>query len=597
MIWWALKGTVILALAFAATTLLRRRPAAIRHAIWTVALAAQLLVPLASRIDTRGTLAVAVPTRMVSLSNVPTTMDAGPFVAMEPVPGGQASATKGLRVDLTMILLAGSVVLVLRLLIGILQVATISRRATRVHDGQWLALCERICDELGIRRPVTLMYSDRIALPVTFGIVYPVVLLPRESHAGWSASLRRHVLLHELGHVRRGDALTQLVAQSALAFFWFNPLLWLAVRRMRAEAENACDDYVLRDGERPSRYATSLVELVEAQVRTSPPAIAALSVGSRSDLYKRVEAIMHPLRDASLRRALCAAVVAGAIAVVLPLAAVHPRQSGERASKADARASLGCRPVFVDGEWFNESSGMMTMNGRTTHYFFLRPDPDRCLEASFSLDATFAPDDHDLVAAPGLDALVREVLPGLDRALYVREEGGRLARRYVVNGRETPWDARAARWYAGVLPDVIRRTAAGVEDRASRLLAAGNLSGFLGEVGRMELVDVRRRYLAELLVLRHPDELSRDELLRKAKPLLGSHTPTWAAFLGDVVERDGARADVRRAVLEELARIEPEVERVAVVRTLLLHRDASAREDGERATTLLSPPFRRELLR
>ena len=45
------------------------------------------------------------------------------------------------------------------------------------------------------------------------------------------------------------------------ALYWFNPLVWLAARRMVAERERACDDIVLRHGAKPADYAEQVLEI------------------------------------------------------------------------------------------------------------------------------------------------------------------------------------------------------------------------------------------------------------------------------------------------------------------------------------------------
>jgi beta-lactamase regulating signal transducer with metallopeptidase domain len=86
---------------------------------------------------------------------------------------------------------------------------------------------------------------------VTIGILRPVILLPADA-VSWPVERRALVLAHELAHVGRFDTLTQLMAQVAVALFWFDPLLWLAARRMGVEREFACDDAGLREGSAPS---------------------------------------------------------------------------------------------------------------------------------------------------------------------------------------------------------------------------------------------------------------------------------------------------------------------------------------------------------
>ena len=431
MLWWVLKGSAILALAFAATALLRHRPAAVRHAVWAIAVAAQLLLPLAD-LTPRAPM-VAVPPILSPVTPLPMpvfrrAVTEGPA---EPVP---------LRLDL--VWPAVSAVLLLRLLFGILRIARLQQHARPLNAA---------AETVRIPRRVSLRITDELAMPLTWGWLRPAILLPAAS-VSWPATLRRHVLLHELAHVRRRDALTQFAAQLALALFWFNPLLWLAVRRMREEAEHACDDHVLRAGERPSVYAGTLVQLVSLQTEGS--AFPALSAGT--ELEKRVEALTRARRDASARPALVALAVAITVLLAMPISGVR------RAGRFAARP---CHPLLIEHFPYRGTTGTLTADGVTTHYFFERPAGGRCFEASFPLDVRFTADFRDLVPTPALRALVHETLGGADRLVLLEERGGRLLRRYVVNGAETAWDADAERWYERVMPDAIARTLPSVAEQ------------------------------------------------------------------------------------------------------------------------------------
>ena len=87
-----------------------------------------------------------------------------------------------------------------------------------------------------------------------------------------SAGELEAVLAHELAHVWRFDALTQLVAQVACAVYWFHPLVWLAARRVRIEAERACDALVVRAGMLPPDYAGDLLEIARTMRSSSTAA-------------------------------------------------------------------------------------------------------------------------------------------------------------------------------------------------------------------------------------------------------------------------------------------------------------------------------------
>ena len=72
-------------------------------------------------------------------------------------------------------------------------------------------------------------------MPLVWGIVRPVIVLPVASRP-WSAARLRTVLLHELIHVQRRDLLAQVMAQAACCLYWFHPLAWIAAREQRRNA-------------------------------------------------------------------------------------------------------------------------------------------------------------------------------------------------------------------------------------------------------------------------------------------------------------------------------------------------------------------------
>jgi beta-lactamase regulating signal transducer with metallopeptidase domain/protocatechuate 3,4-dioxygenase beta subunit len=117
--------------------------------------------------------------------------------------------------------------------------------------------------ETGISRRVMVRCSAHLTTPAVCGPVRPVILIPHSVEAELSAADLRLLLLHELGHVQRRDALVQILASLLLGLHWCNPLLWLAWARLRHEAESATDAWVLRraaPGTAPS-YGGLLLDL------------------------------------------------------------------------------------------------------------------------------------------------------------------------------------------------------------------------------------------------------------------------------------------------------------------------------------------------
>ena len=136
-------------------------------------------------------------------------------------------------------------------------------------------------------RPVQVRFSDRIAAPLTYGVIYPVVLLPRGMDLADTAGLAC-VLEHEYTHIRRFDALRKWLLAAALCLHWFNPCVWLLYVLAGRDMELSCDEAVVRAGADPGGYALTLLDLEEERGRWSPHG----SHFSRNATEERIRAIM-----------------------------------------------------------------------------------------------------------------------------------------------------------------------------------------------------------------------------------------------------------------------------------------------------------------
>jgi beta-lactamase regulating signal transducer with metallopeptidase domain len=214
---------------------------------------------------------------------------------------------------------------------GLVQLKRMARRSERLTSGRWVDAAADVSRTYGLRRPVALLQSVHPSLLVTWGVRHPKVLLPVGAQA-WTDERVRVVLAHELAHVRRRDWMVHAGAQLGRAAFWFNPLMWMACRRLSDESEQACDDEVLRLGIQGSVYATHLVELARAfkSYRRSGivPAPAPAIVKS-SSLERRVRAMLQfGLNRNRLSLTASAATLAALIAITVPLAGFGAAQSG-----------------------------------------------------------------------------------------------------------------------------------------------------------------------------------------------------------------------------------------------------------------------------
>lgn len=145
---------------------------------------------------------------------------------------------------------------------------------------------------------VRIYISSNIASPMAWGLFKPVILIPHHA-IHWPEEMRRNTLLHEIAHIKRFDCLTKQLAQFACAFYWANPFCWSSLRLLESHAEYACDNVVINQGIRKSRYAESLFK---AAVQTSNKPIhwrAAVSLidggshNKQSQLSKRIKAVLN----------------------------------------------------------------------------------------------------------------------------------------------------------------------------------------------------------------------------------------------------------------------------------------------------------------
>jgi hypothetical protein len=216
--------------------------------------------------------------------------------------------------------------------------------SARPLGDEWRRLLATCATQVGVDRPVQLLASRETEVPMTWGLQRPVVLLPA-SAVRWPLAQRRSVLLHELAHVRRRDAAALLVAHAACILHWFDPLVWLAARRLRDEAELACDDLVLLAGSRPSLYAGHLLEVARALRAALPSPALTLPMARRARLSTRIAAILDEARERGpARTPVLAATGVAALALVLPLAAATPRAAVREAPSRTPTLALASSP-------------------------------------------------------------------------------------------------------------------------------------------------------------------------------------------------------------------------------------------------------------
>ena len=161
---------------------------------------------------------------------------------------------------LAILYLAGAAVLALLFLVSYRRGVRIFRTAlplTHPAVNQWRG-------QIPALRGVPIRRCDRIRSPLTYGLIRPVVLLPKELDCDDTQELG-YVLLHEGAHIRHRDAWWKLLLAAALCVHWFNPLVWCMYVCANRDLERCCDESVVRACglEARSEYALTLLKWEE----------------------------------------------------------------------------------------------------------------------------------------------------------------------------------------------------------------------------------------------------------------------------------------------------------------------------------------------
>jgi TonB family protein len=328
------KGALALGVAFLTAWALRRGSASIRYALWTCALASVLALPLALWTG---------PAWNINRGAVQLVPQAQPAISVVVHAHRPAPAPTWPKQLPIIVWIAGAMAMLVRTAAGHWRVRSLFGGAEEIRDARWLELAAEIGATIGFRRAVRLKRSAATDVPLSYGLISATVLLPSESHH-WGDDRRRVVLSHEMIHARRLDSLWGLLAQVALAVSWFNPLAWLAAKEFRKEQERSCDDAVVMAGTPSTVYAAHLVDLARSIAIPEP----ALGMAERFDLEGRVHALLDAGRTRkAASRKLCAAMFLAALALMIPLAAVHAQSPASSTPISVAQTSGTASPGVI----------------------------------------------------------------------------------------------------------------------------------------------------------------------------------------------------------------------------------------------------------
>jgi bla regulator protein BlaR1 len=221
----------------------------------------------------------------------------------------------------------GAIVTALAFLFPYIRFCQIHKTAIPLEDDKLNAWAAKY----PVKRRVAIKQSENIDVPVTYGIVKPVILFPKSWKQSSEEQLR-FVLVHELTHIRHFDILWKWLLFTVVSIHWFNPFVWVMYMLANRDIELSCDETVLwKTGVEFSKaaYAMSLIGLEEYKLKANPIG----NYFSRNAIEERIIAIMKTPKITVWRVAASFILIAGTIAV---LSAVSGAEGGSSADKTPA---------------------------------------------------------------------------------------------------------------------------------------------------------------------------------------------------------------------------------------------------------------------
>lgn len=373
------EGILIALGAWLLLRLMRGQNSGTRFAVWMVALAGVMAVPVLSGFGaTRRDLAAIFP-------------HAHPEFA---IPAFWAAAFFFLWIAISFLALA-------RVIAGIWRISQIRRGCTEIRSTELHPSLRQLLEET--RRPVRVLSSEGVRIPAALGFRNPAIVLPAWTLRDLSPEDLRPIVLHELAHLRRHDDWTNLLQKTVRAVFFFHPAVWWIDARLSMEREMACDDAVLTATGNARAYAGCLIDLLERDCSRRKWTMAQAAVARARDASVRIARILRVGSAATTRLSHGALAVAASLSVACAGIAVCAPQlvefvpidsdPGARVSVPSVAEALHAPASAMIPAAFHpdrsEARNLVPLRGATLHTIAHRPS-----SLSLTPAATVRPEAH-----------------------------------------------------------------------------------------------------------------------------------------------------------------------------------------------------------
>lgn len=189
--------------------------------------------------------------------------------------------------------MSGVLILTFMMLRGWIKLRRIKKESSSFGNKEVLVLFEECKKRLQIKKSIKIVHSKSVQSPMIFGLFQTYIVLPFQHEHWLSLKNYEYIFLHELSHYKNKDLLTNVVILFYQIIYWFNPLIWLAFKKMRFDREIACDASVLQllDDHSISDYGHTIINFLALSKRSSKLQLVTQLDGSKVQIKKRIEQI------------------------------------------------------------------------------------------------------------------------------------------------------------------------------------------------------------------------------------------------------------------------------------------------------------------
>ncbi|MCY6959770.1 M56 family metallopeptidase [Clostridium brassicae] len=163
----------------------------------------------------------------------------------------------------------------------------------RVDDQKVISTLLECSNFLKIKSNFKLLELSFISSPAILGLKNPIILIPKGLLSKVTKKDLRNILLHELCHYKRKDIIILYLAKIICVLYWFNPLIWYTMGKLKKTLELSCDEMVLSyiNAEEKLSYGYTIINLLSYSKNNLKVSLPLNMVENKKEIAKRISFI------------------------------------------------------------------------------------------------------------------------------------------------------------------------------------------------------------------------------------------------------------------------------------------------------------------